>query len=273
MRRSIFLFSVIWFSYAGGFLFAQSGFVQGEKLFLQNKPDEALGFLESAVSAPDAPLQAFLYLAMAYQQLNRLDEAAAVYQKILPDAGDAAALVAYSLGNVYYAQKNFPLAESSYTRAIEADDSFASAYLNRANTRLLVGAVEDAVSDYTQYLSLDAESAKRPQIEAILAAIQKAEDDKAAVSAEEARRKAEEDADALAKAQAEEQRAKNAIPAILTTLQTIEDIMAQIDAQAAPPPDSEKEESEKDIETEISSNQDEVLENTENTEENEEIEQ
>lgn len=213
---------------AGGSLFAQdSNFERGELLFLQNKPAEALAYLEAAVTAPDAPLQAHLYLGMAYQQLNRPDDAAVVYTKILPDAGDSAALVAYSLGNVYYSKGDFTSAESCYTRAIGEDGSFAPAYLNRANARLQTGEVDLAVADYTYYLVLDSEAPQRSQIEAVLAAIEKAGEEAAA----EERRKAEEEEAVLAKTRARERQAEERIPGILAALQSMEDIAAAIKAE------------------------------------------
>lgn len=247
--KLFFLFSIYALLFCG-VLSAQNSFTEGEKLFLQDKPQEALGFLESAVKVKDAPVQAFLYLSMAYQQVNRLDDAIAVYKKILPTAGEHTALIAYSLGNVYYTKQNFPLAEASYTQAIEADPTYASAYLNRANTRLKTGAVENAVADYTYYLSLDAESAQKPQIEELIAAIQKADQEKADAEAKaaqakadaeeaETRRKAEEEAEALAKAQADEQKARETIPAIVAAIQTIEGIIAQINFPPSPPENEE----------------------------------
>lgn len=209
-------------------LFAQNNnFKQGELLFLQNKPEEALAYLEAAVAAPDASLQAHLYLGMAYQQLNRPDDAVAVYTKILPDAGDSAALVAYSLGNVYYGKRDFASAETCYTQAIGEDGSFAPAYLNRANARLQTGEVDLAVADYTYYLVLDFDSSQRSQIEAALAAIQKAGDEAAA----EERRKAEEEAAVLAKTQEWERQAEERMPGILATLQSMEDIVAAMQAE------------------------------------------
>jgi tetratricopeptide (TPR) repeat protein len=224
-EKQFFFISILFLLYTT--LFAQDNFTEGESLFLRNKPQDALGFLEAAVTAQNAPLQAFLYLGMVYQQLDRLDDAIAVYKKILPNAEDGTALTAYSLGNVYYSKEDFPSAEACYTQAIEADPAFASAYLNRANARLQRGGIEEAVADYTQYLSLDTESAKKPQIEILLAAIQKAADEEAAA----AKRKAGEEAAAIARAEEQEQRARESIPAILAALQDMEDIAAAIRAR------------------------------------------
>ena len=98
-----------------------AAFLAGEDLFMQNKPGDALGYLQAAVAAPGAPIQAFLYLGIVYQQLGRIDEAIGVYRQVLPSAGENTALVAWTLGNVYFGKGDFALAEQSYTQAIEAD--------------------------------------------------------------------------------------------------------------------------------------------------------
>jgi tetratricopeptide (TPR) repeat protein len=209
-RLILFMYAALW---GYGVAFSQNSFSQGEALFMQNKPADALGYLEAAVSDTDAPVQAFLYLGMAYQQLNRLDDALAVYEKVLPSAGDDTALVAYTLGNVYYSKGDFPSAEQCYTQALAADASYASAYLNRANTRLRTGAVGEAAADFEQYLTLEAATPKRPQIEQILAAIQKEADDKAA----EAKRKDD-----------EEERTQNTISSIQLMVETMRGIFAAL---------------------------------------------
>jgi tetratricopeptide (TPR) repeat protein len=150
---------------------AQNAFVRGEELFLRNKPQEALVFLEASLGEDPSNIKTFLYLGVAYQQLGRLDEAVAVYRKALPKAGDETARVAYNLGNVYTMKGNSALAEQYYTQAIEADSAYASAYLNRANTKVNAGALKEAVADYEQYLTLEPRSSKRPQVEKLIAFI------------------------------------------------------------------------------------------------------
>jgi tetratricopeptide (TPR) repeat protein len=210
------------------FLFAQNNnFDQGEALFLQNKLEESLAYLEAVITAPDAPLQAYLYLGVVYQQINRPDDAVVLYKKILPHAGDSTALVAYNLGNIYYGKKDFLSAETCYTQAIQEDGSFAPAYLNRANTRLQNGNIDQAVADYTYYLVLDSDTPQRTQIEAVLAAIQKAGDEAIA----ESQRKTDKAAAILAKAQERERQARDSISGIREALQTMEGIVSSIIAE------------------------------------------
>ena len=187
---------------------ASPDFRRGEELFLRNRPAEAVVFLEKTNAAEPANITAALYLAMAYEQLGRADNAIAVYKRILPIGGEYTALIAFNLGNVYYAKGTAIFAEQFYTKAIEIDPGYASAYLNRANTRIKTGALKDAVPDYQLYLALEPASSKRPQIERLISLI---EEEAAAV---ERRRLAAE-----AAAQAEAERRQQLIDDVSASLQ------------------------------------------------------
>jgi tetratricopeptide (TPR) repeat protein len=155
---------LVLFLTALGWVYGQSSFSQGEELFLRNKPQDALTFLESAVAENPGNTRAYLYLGVAYQQLNRLDEAIVVYRRVLPQAGEDTARIAYNLGNVYYTKGNISQAEDFYTQALGADPVYASAYLNRANTKIQRSALQEAIADYELYLSLDPNSPKKDRI-------------------------------------------------------------------------------------------------------------
>jgi tetratricopeptide (TPR) repeat protein len=188
--------------------FGQSNFIRGEELFLLNKPGEALAFLELAVAEDPAHVRAFHYLGRVYEQLGRIDEAIAAYRKILPRAGEETARIAFNLGNVYFMKGNAVLAEQFYTQALEEDPVFASAYLNRANTRVKTGSLKDAAVDYELYLSLEPRSPKRPEIERLLTFIREE------FAAEERRKLLAEDA-----ARAEEERRRRLLEEVSASLQ------------------------------------------------------
>jgi tetratricopeptide (TPR) repeat protein len=154
-----------------GALGAESSFSQGEDLFIRNKPQEALVYLESAIAENPGQIRAYLYLGLAYQQLDRLDEAIVIYRRALPIAGPDTALIAFNLGNVYYARGNLTQAEDLYTQALEANPGYAAAYLNRGNAKLARQALQDAIYDYEAYLNLEPGSAKRGRIEQLVSAI------------------------------------------------------------------------------------------------------
>jgi tetratricopeptide (TPR) repeat protein len=182
------------FSQTEADLFRMSDFARGEDLFLRNNPGEALRFLEPAYKADPANIKAGLYLGMAYEQLNRIDDAIGVYRKLLPQGGSQTALIAYNLGNAYFRRGTAVFAEQFYTEAIKADPGYASAYLNRANTRIKTGSLKEAIPDYESFLSLEPGSPKRPQIERLVSLLREefaAEEQRRVMAEEAAREEAE----------------------------------------------------------------------------------
>jgi len=144
--------------------FSQASFLQGEAAFLANRPQEAITHLEAAIRDDPAHVQAFLYLGISYLQLDRRDDAIAIYQRILPRAGAETARIAFNLGNIYFLNREHSLAIESYTQALEADPRFATALLNRANAKVAMGQYNDAIVDYERYLSLEPYSSQSGQI-------------------------------------------------------------------------------------------------------------
>ena len=183
-------------------------FFQGETLFLHNKPEEALPFLEKAFVANQDHIEGALYLAMCYEQLEKLDEAITIYRKILPAGGDKTALIACNLGNVYFKKGSNSFAEQFYSQAIRADPSHSAAWLNRANVRVKTGSLKEALPDYERYLALEPSSPKRPQIEKLVSLIQEE------FAAEEIRRLMAEEA-----ARAEAERRQRLISEVASSLE------------------------------------------------------
>jgi len=156
---------------ASAWCFGQDSFTRGENLFMQNKPQEAVIYLENSITEDPAHVQAFLYLGIAYEQIGRTDEAIAVYRQVLGRAGDLTANIANNLGNAYFKKGSITEAETMYTQALEADRVYAAAWLGRANTRIQKGSLRDAISDYEQYLRLEPRSSQGPSIERLVAYI------------------------------------------------------------------------------------------------------
>jgi tetratricopeptide (TPR) repeat protein len=173
---------------------AVSFYEDGEKLFMDNKPLEASALLESAVKSDPKNEKAWLELGFSYQQLGRYDDAITALRKGLENSAQYRHLFYFDIGNVFFAQAKNSFAEDMFTQAIGADDSFASAYLNRANARIRLQEFSDAVADYTRYLALEPESPKRPAIEKVIGIIgAKLADAEKKRQAEEAAKKAEDD--------------------------------------------------------------------------------
>jgi tetratricopeptide (TPR) repeat protein len=125
-------------------------------------------YLENSIIEDSAHVEAYLYLGIVYEQMGRTDEAIAVYRQILSRAGDLTANVANNLGNAYFKRGSITEAEMLYNQALEADRVFALAYLGRANTRMIKNSLQEAVSDYEQYLLLDPKAPQRRSIEQLV---------------------------------------------------------------------------------------------------------
>jgi len=177
------------------FCHAQSNLSRGETLLMQNKPADAVIYLENAVLDDSFNVNAYLYLGIVYEQLGRPSEAATVYRRLLPMAGNFSANVASNLGNVYFQMGNHDMAEQYYSQAIGINTAFSKAYLGRANTRVKSGNLRNAVSDYEQYLTLEPRSNQKPKIEQLVALLRSefaSEERRKIIAEEEARRLAEE---------------------------------------------------------------------------------
>ena len=152
-------------------VFSQSSFSKGEAIFLENRPQEALQYLETAAAEDPAHVQAYIYLGITYQQLNRPDDAINALQKILPRGGSQTAVIAFNLGNAWFSKGNYSMAVQYYTSAMDADPSFYSAILNRANSKIKMNELKDAVADYQMYLRMEPFTPQRGQIEKLIAFI------------------------------------------------------------------------------------------------------
>jgi tetratricopeptide (TPR) repeat protein len=100
---------------------------------LQKSPAEwkaLVSRLEEAAKKTPSDATAQRHLAMAYFNLGRLDEAEAIYKKLL--AGKEEALVRNRLGNVYRAQGDLAQAEAAYRQAMKTDPALPAPYLNLA---------------------------------------------------------------------------------------------------------------------------------------------
>jgi len=154
--------------FAATWVFAHTNFAMAQDLFMQNRPQEAASYLEISIIEDPSNVVAFLYLGIVYEQLGMLDEAITVYRQVLDRAGNLGATVANNLGNVFFRRGFMDEAMDMYNQAIQMDRTFATAYLGRANIRLQRGELNEAITDYQQYLIFAPRSPQRPQIELLI---------------------------------------------------------------------------------------------------------
>ena len=147
---------------------ASSFFDKGEALFVQNQPREAEPLLESALNDDPSNEKVYLYLGTVYQQLGDLSKSVDILKRGLAMTSSYKDVMSYNMGNDLYMQKQYALSEQAYSQAIGANKDYASAYLNRAQARIQIQSYDGAVDDYTIFLQLEPQDARRPQIEALI---------------------------------------------------------------------------------------------------------
>lgn len=173
-------------------LAAAGSFDEGERLFRDDKPAEAAPLLEKAVLEPGTDERAWLYLALSYQELGRLDDASAVLRKGLGQALHFKSIFYFDLGNVFVLQGKNSFAADMFTQAIGLDGAYAPAFLNRANALLALKDYPGAKTDYLRYLDLDPATSQRASIEELIKRLDAGiADAERAAAAAEAKKQAE----------------------------------------------------------------------------------
>jgi len=146
-----------------------SALQEGEKLFLENRPQEALPPLEKALYEDPNNERLYLYLGIVYEQLGNLDKSIQVMRRGLNVARGVKDLLYFNLGNDLFRQKEYTLAEQMYSNALEVNGTMEDAYLNRANARLQLESYPGARADYIEYLRLAPATPQRESIEKLIA--------------------------------------------------------------------------------------------------------
>ena len=117
---------------------------QGEQLFLDNKPREALPHLEKALYENPQDEKIYLYLGIIYEQLNDPAKSIQILKRGLNVSKGSKDLFYYNLGNNHFRQQEYTVAEHMYSNALEINGALEVAYLNRANARLELEQFQEA---------------------------------------------------------------------------------------------------------------------------------
>jgi len=144
-------------------------FAEGERLFRENKPAEAIPLLFQASQTQGTDPRVFVYLGICYQQTGKYADAISTFMKGTSAPGTDRKTLFFNAGNVYFIQNSYAEAVTMYSRAIGIDSAYAPAFLNRANARVKLEQFPEAVNDYTMYLTLDPASWQQEPIRQLIA--------------------------------------------------------------------------------------------------------
>lgn len=141
----------------------KSDYSVGQQMLANNQSAEAINYFKIALEKDKKDRDLYIFLAIAYEQQNSYIEAIEVLTQGIFVLGPDDQLY-YNLGNCYFGLKNYGQAAQYYSFAINRNQEFSNAYLNRANANVHLVAYQDAIDDYTIFLQQQPEDAQREQI-------------------------------------------------------------------------------------------------------------
>ena len=155
-------------------LLSTSSLDEAEKLFLENKPVEALPALEAALYEDPQNEKIYLYLGIVYAQLGDAEQSLKIMRRGLNVAQTLKDRLYYNIANLLFQQRDYRLSEEMYSKALEANRQLGEGYLNRAQARMELQDYTNARTDYIQYLRLVPTTPQRPEIEKLIALLEQA---------------------------------------------------------------------------------------------------
>lgn len=198
--------------------FSLDYFVEGERLFRENRPAEAIPLLYQASLASGTDPRVYTYLGLCYQQTGKYPDAISTFMKGTSAVGTDKKVLFFNAGNVYFIQELFAEAETMYSKAIGIDSAYAPAWLNRANSRVNLKSFAGAIDDYNMYLVLDPATWQQDSIRKLVGLLSAEK-----ASAEEAALRSEaEKATAAAEKQAADERYKKLLDEVSASLQSVD---------------------------------------------------
>lgn len=139
------------------------------ELFQLNKPKEAIPFFEKAFEDENVNPEIYNHLSICYYQIGDYTRSLACATKGLTQKDTNHKILAFNAGNSAWALGNYARAESCYSIAIKEDETFAPAFLNKANSQLKQDKLQEAKETYTKYLEIDKENPQKEEIVRLLA--------------------------------------------------------------------------------------------------------
>lgn len=163
-----------------GYFFAQT---QGERLFKENNPGDAVQVLENEISNGTVSENSYNFLGLAYYQLGDYEKSVRAFQRGIDSRNGNLKILFFNQGNAYFAMKDYGMASDCYARSLGEDSGFSEALLNRANSLLMDDRLNSARDDYSLFLEKNPENPQSEKIRELISAI----DEEIARREEEAR--------------------------------------------------------------------------------------
>ena len=168
-KKSIFLIIFLGFFLS---IFPSENFLMGEKLFKENKPEEAILYLRLALTESHPDSKIYNYLGLCYYQVGKNQESLDTFLKGTTVSGTNKRQLFYNAGNSAFALGQFDRAVEFYSYSLAADSSFSNAVLNRANAYFNLVQYQNAITDYNHYLIIEPNTDQKEMILRLIALLE-----------------------------------------------------------------------------------------------------
>ncbi len=165
----------------------------GQRLFMENKPADAIIWLEIALGEDKGNKNIYNYLGIAYEQINENQKAIDIYNQGLGYAGDLKSHFLVNIANNMTILGNYDSAISYYSKAIDLEYN-GDALRNRAGEYLRKQQYDKALKDYKKYMSVEIDPYQGDEIKRVINLLEHKLDEIAIKKIEDERKRLEEEA-------------------------------------------------------------------------------
>ena len=147
-------------------------FSKGKRYFRKNQPQLAIPYLENALQDPNVDPSAYIYLGVSYYQTAQFEKAISIDEAGMKVKDSNTSILAYNGGNAAFSLGDWDRADVMYSLSLTADPMYASAWLNRANTRMNQDRLDKAIDDYKQFLFIAPDDEQAPKVQILIGLLQ-----------------------------------------------------------------------------------------------------
>ena len=104
-KSLFFVFFACFFFCGHFFVFSIDYFKEGEKLFRENNPSQAIPLLYQASQQSQVDPRVFVYLGLCYQQEGKFSDAVSTFIKGTSYPGADKKILFFNAGNIYFSQR------------------------------------------------------------------------------------------------------------------------------------------------------------------------
>lgn len=171
---------------------SESTFSSGQRMFMENKPENAIIWLELALKEDPRNRDIYNYLGISYEQIGENKKAIDTYKRGLTHAGNLKSLFFTNIANNMGILGDYDSAINFYTKAIGLG-YYGDAIRNRAGEYLRKQQYNEALKDYKLYLLSEVDPYQGHLIKKVVSLLENKLNEIAIQKIEEERKRLEEE--------------------------------------------------------------------------------